>query len=239
VRCHEKINKKNDIIIIIRNNKTRMTTTDIMMTDVVEKVEPVKGGLVNDKYIYSQIELLHLDLLDFYKVPTNLEKFRSVINGNIPNISLRLIDWFSTNYAKKYYTTYILNASTDGEKRFKVFDSYKLKLRAYGKDNFDAFSRGKRIVVPFENNDTPKETTIGQMNFFKWAIENNIVEYILENFDTIKRDMDSRSSTSKKKKEALVADDNSKTRKKREELSVSASKCIIKETVSITIKFSI
>ena len=219
-----------------------MTTTDIMMTDVVEKVErvePVKGGLVNDKYIYSQIELLHLDLLDFYKVPTNLEKFRSVINGNIPNISLRLIDWFSTNYAKKYYTTYILNASTDGEKRFKVFDSYKLKLRAYGKDNFDAFSRGKRIVVPFENNDTPKETTIGQMNFFKWAIENNIVEYILENFDTIKRDMDSRSSTSKKKKEALVADDNSKTRKKREELSVSASKCIIKETVSITIKFSI
>jgi hypothetical protein len=117
-----------------------------------------------------------------------------------------------------------------------------LKLRAYGKDNFDGFSRGKRIFVPFEGDgeveEPKKETTIGQMNFFKWAIENHIVEYILENLDTIKRDMDARSSTSRKKKET-INDDMSKTRKKREELSVSASKCIIKEKVSITIKFSL
>jgi hypothetical protein len=32
--------------------------------------------------------------------------------------------------------------------------------------------------------------------------------------------------------------DNSKTRKKREELSVSASKCIKKETVKIIVKFN-
>ena len=193
-----------------------------------------------NKHIYSQIDLLYLDLLDFYAIEENINKFRKVIYGNIPNISLRLIDWFSTNYAKKNYTTYILNIGQDNEKRFKVFDSYKLKLRAYGKDNFDAFSRGKRIIVPYSNdNETQKETTIGQMNFFKWAIENNLLDYILANLDTIKKDMDSRSSTSKKKKDSNLIDDNSKTRKKREELSVSASKCIIKEKVSITIKFSL
>jgi hypothetical protein len=188
--------------------------------------------------IQSQIELLYFDLLKFYNIYENLNKFTQIINGKVLNISLRLIDWFSTNYAKKYYTTYNINIGQDNQKRFKVFDSYKLKLRAYGKDNFDAFSRGKRILVPTNDISVkPKETTIGQMNFFRWAIENNIIEYILENFDSIKNDMDSRSSTSKKK-ELTVTDDNTKTRKKREELSVSASKCIIKEKVTITIKFS-
>lgn len=218
---------------------TNDATNDATIIDAMS----IPTMVAPDKYIHSQIELLYLDLLDFYNIPENIAKFKRVINGNIPNISLRLIDWFSTNYAKKYYTTYILNPGTDGEKRFKVFDSYKLKLRAYGKDNFDAFSRGKRILVPYDDPTVvslaPKETTIGQMNFFKWAIENNIIEYIVENMDTIKKDMDSRSSTSKKKKESAMVDDNSKTRKKREELSVSASKCIIKEKVSITIKFSL
>jgi hypothetical protein len=247
----EKINK-NKVIYNINNNMINNNTENIQ-DNVDISIEP----LLPNKYIHSQIELLYLDLLEFYNIPENLDKFRKVINGNIPNISLRLIDWFSTNYAKKYYTTYDLNID-DNKKRFKVFDSYKLKLRAYGKDNFDAFSRGRRIIVPYdtENNAgivfserdklikpdvltaTPKETTIGQMNFFKWAIENNIVEYILENLEVIKKDMDSRSSTSKKKKDNII-DDNSKTRKKREELSVSASKCIIKEKVSITIKFSL
>lgn len=206
---------------------------DVMNPYTHAFIPPVEPS---QKYISSQIELLYLDLLAFYNVPENLEKFRSIIHGNIHNISLRLIDWFSTNYAKKNYTHY-----TIGDRRFKVFDSYKLKLKAYGKDNFDAFSRGKRIKIPYnekDNFDTIKETTIGQLNFFKWAIENNIIEYILDNFEEIKSDMDSRSSTSKKKKNACV-DENSKTRKKREELSVSASKCIIKETISITIKFNL
>ena len=188
------------------------------------------------KRINSQIDLLFIDLMEFYKNQENLQKFKSVITGGIPNISLRLIDWFSTNYAKKYYTV-INNAEQETGRRFKVFDSYKLKLRAYGKDNFDAFSRGKRISVPYcvEMNETT--TTIGQLNFFKWTIENQIVEYILDNLEDIKKDMDSRSSNSKKKKD--VVDENGKTRKKREELSVCATKCIIKETVSITIKFSV
>ena len=79
------------------------------------------------------------------------------------------------------------------------------------------------------------ETTIGQLNFFRWAIENKIIDYIKENYDKIDIDMNSRNSSSRKKKDQI--DNNSKTRKKREELSVSACKCIKKETVSIIVKF--
>lgn len=79
------------------------------------------------------------------------------------------------------------------------------------------------------------ETTIGQLNFFKWAIENKIIEFIDENYEAIENDMNSRNSTSKRKDNEP---DGVKTRKKREELSVSACKCVKKETVKIIVKFS-
>jgi len=53
--------------------------------------------------------------------------------------------------------------------------------------------------------------------------------------------MNHRNSTSKNKdslENLSDVGDNSKTRKKREELSVSACKCIKKETVKIVVKFN-
>ncbi len=76
--------------------------------------------------------------------------------------------------------------------------------------------------------------TIGQLNFFKWAIENQLLEYIEKNYDEIEVDMNARNSISKKGGEF----DNNKTRKKREELSISACKTIKKETVNIVVKFN-
>jgi hypothetical protein len=76
------------------------------------------------------------------------------------------------------------------------------------------------------------ETTIGQLNFFKWTIENKIIEFIEANYEDIENDMNARNSTSKRK------DSDTKTRKKREELSISACKCIKKETVKIIVKFN-
>jgi hypothetical protein len=77
------------------------------------------------------------------------------------------------------------------------------------------------------------ETTIGQLNFFKWAIENKILDYIDKHYSLIEADMNTRNSTSKKR-----GDQDNKTRKKREELSVSACKCIKKEDVKIIVKFN-
>ena len=79
------------------------------------------------------------------------------------------------------------------------------------------------------------ETTIGQLNFFKWAIENKVVDFVEQHYDIIEKDMNSRNSTSKRK-ETII--DNSKTRKKREELSISATKSIKKEKVEIVVQFN-
>jgi hypothetical protein len=55
--------------------------------------------------------------------------------------------------------------------------------------------------------------------------------------------MNHRNSTSKNKSDSIdnlpsADNDNNKTRKKRQELSVSACKCIKKETVKIIVKFN-
>jgi len=176
----------------------------------------------------TQNKLILTKLMQFYD-EDNLKKMLSIIAGD-SKISLRIIDWFTTNYAKKYY---VIIKNKEG--RFKVYDDYKLMLKAYSKQRFDPFCRWDRIVVPYTTETgNGIETTIGQLNFFKWALENRVVDYIEENYETIEKDMNSRNSTSKKKESVM---DNSKTRKKREELSISATKSIKKEEVEIVVKF--
>jgi hypothetical protein len=190
----------------------------------------------------TQNDLLMKNLTDFYNNHENLNKMMRIINGE-SKISLRIVDWFVTNYAKKYYTIYELPVFKGSLEtmRFKVYNDYKLKLKAYSKRRFDPFCRWERISIPYDN-EKLMETTIGQLNFFKWAIENNIIDFIETNYQTIENDMNHRNSNSKKKQSpenlVTVENDNSKTRKKREELSISACKCIKKEDVKIIVKFN-
>ena len=154
----------------------------------------------------KQNDLLLNKLLEYYNKNDNMNKMLGIINGD-SRISLRIVDWFATNFAKKYYTVYnitnnITNSeSDDNVKRFKVYVDYKLNLKAYSKRRFDPFCRWERITIPYKGVDDDKsknihiQTTIGQLNFFKWALENKVVEYIENNYSDIEADMNNRNST--------------------------------------------
>jgi len=216
----------------------------------------------------TQNDLLLHKVLRFYHENDgeNMEKMLAVINGTT-NISLRIMDWFVTNYSKKHYTVYDLEGSGTPPKRFKVYVDYKLKLRAYSKKRFDPFCRWERINVPHMGGTTYIQTTLGQLNFFKWAIENQVLRYIHENYSVIESDMNIRNNTSRKMAKshhtsAATVDgceikvdglteaattaigttetqtSKPKNRKKREELSSSATKSIKKEFVDIVITFN-
>ena len=180
----------------------------------------------------SQNDLLLHKLMEFYNKENNLDKMLKIINGE-SRISLRIVDWFSTNYAKKNVTTY----DTETCMRFKVYNDYKLKLKAYSKRRFDPFCRWDRIKMPFGNKEYSIETTIGQLNFFKWAIENKIIKFIEENYSVIEQDMNLNNSVSKNKKHNDSLENIKSSRKRREELSVSAGKCLKKENFEIVLKF--
>ena len=181
--------------------------------------------------LITQNSLLLNKLLEFYDRDGNMEKILPITNGE-SIVSLRLIDWFATNYSKKNYTVYPLKMKNGEERRFKVYIDYKLKLKAYSKKRFDPFCRWDRITIPYTN-DTYIQTTIGQLNFFRWALENKILDYIEKNLKHINNDMNNRNSTAKNRK----VNSTTKTRKKREELSISASKSIKKEQVEIIVDF--
>ena len=112
-------------------------------------------------------------------------------------------------------------------KNFIVYLEYKAQLRAYSKKQFDPFCRRERIV--FYINEHEILTTIGQLNFFRWAIENKIILHVEKNLNEIDNDMNTsiKSHYTSKKKE----------KKKRTQLSISATKQIRKHDVKIIVNF--
>ena len=98
----------------------------------------------------TQNELLLNNLLEFYNQNDNLTKMLKIITGE-SKISLRIVDWFATNYAKKNYTLYDMVNPFGENIRFKVYFDYKLRLKAYSKKRFDPFCRWERISIPYNN----------------------------------------------------------------------------------------
>lgn len=136
-------------------------------------------------------------------------------------VSLRLLDWFVTNYAKKHNVTY----STGPDQSFNVFMDYKSQLKAYSKRFFDPFCRRDRVTVTIL--DTSLETTVGQMNFFKWALLHGIVDYVIQKRIEIDTDMLCSSK---------VRDQKAKDQK-RHELSTAAIKSCTRTYCHVTVRF--
>tara|TARA_B100001093_G_scaffold515291_1_gene591313 strand:- start:193 stop:774 length:582 start_codon:yes stop_codon:yes gene_type:complete len=160
------------------------------------------------------------------------------------SVSLRSVDWFITNYSKKhniYYKiykdkennyTFTNNNNTTLIKNVNVFQSYKAQLKAYSKKKFDPFCRRDRL--DFEINDTIINTTIGQLNFFKWAIDNLIIDYIVEHREKIENDM---NNSLKEMKENGILYKKKGERKLRQELSLSATRGLSRTDISTTLNF--
>ena len=188
------------------------------------------NAVIHDyQFINSKKELLMLSLTKFFSIKENLDKILLIITGK-SKISLRILDWFVTNYSKKYNIRYNI-ACNDKIKNFIVYLDYKSQLKAYSKKSFDPFCRRERILfIDQDNNEII--TTVGQFNFFRWAIENDILNYITQNYEIIENDMNNSLRNLYKKKEG-----DDKNRRKRTELSISATKTVNKHNVSIIIQF--
>ena len=177
----------------------------------------LKMKSTNRMEIQSQEQWVLFRLEKFYSNPENFNRVKSIIEGKT-KISLRLIDWFVTNYAKKFNVTYL----TKEQKHVIVYLSYKSHLKAYSKKMFDPFCRWKRIKF----HDI--ETTVGQLNFFEWAITDDVLKYLEEHQDDVHKDMENRLQDSKKTEETV---------KKRHELSSSATKSLKHHDTRVTVKF--
>ena len=186
--------------------------------------------------------LLMDSLKTFFLKQENLDVIMPIINGD-SKISLRVMDWFVTNYSKKNNISYLIDANgeiisdiTDQNngKEFVVYLDYKLQLKGYQKKQFDPFCRRDRIQFYYDN-ENYITTTVGQLNFFKWTIKNSVLKYIEENLADIEKDMNDCY-----KAVYSVDKNNNKgksSRRKRQELSISATKKLNKSNVKIYVSF--
>lgn len=237
-----------------------------------------------------------------------MERILPILMGK-SKISLRLIDWFVTNYAKIFNTHYNLNeyknkreargkktripiAKThkkdllkekEKEKKekelskelsqpiqligtppqnpiiimegttpalnppielkdqyfndlFFVYPSYRQELKTNSKKRFDVFCRNGSFNYYYDDNKFI-ETNDGQLNFFDWADNMYVIDYIEEHYTEIERDMELRNSKKplslkKGKKANTIACDkdlesvSQKQRRKRREISESSLKTV-------------
>jgi hypothetical protein len=170
--------------------------------------------------INSQEQWVLSRLNTFYeKNPIALEKLRSILAGT-STISLRVVDWFVTNYAKMNDVSY---TTTDG-RQIIVYLAYKARLKAYTKKMLDPFCRWDRITFHGVS------TTVGQLNFFAWAVEDEILEYLESHLETIQADMDTRGHAKKPQ--------DGTQRRRRHELSHSATKSMRRHAGRVVVGFS-
>ena len=97
---------------------------------VLPTFQPIKQDSESNtrkKKIHCKQELIVSSLQKFYATRQDIKEILPILQGTSP-LSLRLVDWFVTNYAKKHNTGYILEGQ-----EFLVYTNYKSQLKAYSK----------------------------------------------------------------------------------------------------------
>ena len=127
-------------------------------------------------------EILLNSLLTFYRNPDHASSFEDLLSKT-GGLSLRMLDWFVTDYAKEKKIIY----KKKNGKQFFVHVGYKSGLKGYQKKFFDPFCRTQRIDVNIGK--SVLKTTIAQLNFVKWCIQNQVIDYIVTNKTTLQEQM--------------------------------------------------
>jgi hypothetical protein len=187
------------------------------------ELENYYNQLLNTIQSNDRTQIIMNDILNFFDQAPHKTKLLNILAKK--TISLSLIDWFVTVYSRENPVIYPMNEDGETF-LFNVRTEYCAQLKNYNKRLFDPFRRKQRIklytnikkwanyydedknVDIVDNSDeeeayTGKDdvgtyliTTISQLNFFKWAIKNKVIEYI----ETHAEQLAKTSTKSKKNK---------------------------------------
>jgi hypothetical protein len=164
------------------------------------------------------------------------------MNAQKQPVSLRLLDWLVTNYAKErdvFYRLRRIDGAVVSREPFNVYTDYRSRLSSNRKANFDPFRRGARFYFdgkqerpewaekhaeiesrvnelraasPSADGGTEELeklteelvnidamlTTVGQLNFFRWAISRCVFDWASRNRRDIEADMARKSASNRR-----------------------------------------
>lgn len=201
--------------------------------------------------ILSLVEVKKIEYLNtFYNTldEKNINIIMNILNPKLNTISnkisLRFIEWVVIHYCLKYkvsinkitgevISTNIKNISfINNANIINIYDNYQIQLKVYSKEYFDIFKRQKRIEYTFKNNQKII-TTIAQLTFLKWIFENNIITYIINNYNKLHESFIVYSKVERKNKQLnkikKSTNNSIKNKYETENISISTS-----QSMSIT-----
>ena len=175
---------------------------DTLISGTAVRVDP--DPQTRKRKIHCKQELIVNSLQKFYATCEDKGEVMKLLEGT-SDISLRLIDWFVTNYSKQHNISYILAGQ-----EFLIYTNYKAQLKAYSKKLFDPFCRRERIMFQIEGYPM-FQTTVGKLNFFRWAIEKGVLNYIKLNIPRIEKAMNASAKELNTARKAVSASTTSTT----------------------------
>jgi hypothetical protein len=182
--------KSDDITSLISDTSTNTTNTT-NTTNITNTINISDTNIIEINNFKKKEKMLYDVINDFFKKCSEEEinKITDIIDGKY-KISLRFLDWFVTRYCYLYKTSIPINNNYNKEQDFNINISYKAQLKSFKKKCFDPFKRKNKFYYSFDlknqnPNPNPVLTTLGQLNFFKWALSFDVIKFVENNFDTI------------------------------------------------------
>lgn len=174
---------------LIKNKRVPVKMQKLSIKDALKSVE--------ERSLYTDINRFFTTKCEYKKI----QKMVRIIN-NSDVISLRLLNWFAMKHSATMVALDFVNANNDVE-IFDVKISYRARLNTHSKKHFDPFRRGKKFDYNYDKKDKTKvvETTLCQLNFFRWLYMHDLMDYVEENFDNLKNKMGNFNIREKKKKD--------------------------------------
>lgn len=118
-------------------------------------------------------------------------------------VSLRMLDWFVTNYAKRRG----LRIASPMGGHVVVHDAYRAALSAFRRRNFDPFCRvtkrtadGSKVhntVWLYDNQRKAIRTSVSQLNFMLWAYQNGVLQFAVAHTTVIEDDMNQAAAAAR------------------------------------------
>ena len=212
-------------IIIVK--KKPIKTKKLALKEALKTVE--------ERALYTKIDSFFMNDCDYTKI---LKMVAIIENENI--ISLRMLNWFAMKHSA---TMQPLEITNDEDSKVELFDvkiSYRARLNTHSKKYFDPFRRGRKFDYHYDKTDKNKmvETTICQLNFFRWLLMHDLLDYVEEHFNELKNKMGSFNNVEKKKKEVKKEkekEQNKLIKNKKEETKLKAKKFTEDKTDTLVI----
>ena len=192
-------------------NDSLENSVDDSIDDNDETIE--KNFIPEVFFSKSQKQFRYFKMIDKYFKTCDqklIDKMVRIINKDKNDkecISLRVLEWVVTKCSKKN-----IDVKIDDKEYFSINIMYKAQLKSYKKKNFDPFRRDRKFYYNYDKKDPSKTviTTVGQLNFFKWAISNKIIDCVEKHYETINNAMNRYNKDEKTKKLKKVEKDKSK-----------------------------